>query len=80
MLLEDWEIASHKLKLLDKKLGEGRFSIVKVGLLTSEQEKPEAVAVKTLKGAKKTKISLECLYMIIQFTLNKTKHSELCYI
>ena len=53
VLLEDWEIASNKLKLLDKKLGEGKFGIVRMGLLTSEEGNPEAVAVKTFKGVKK---------------------------
>ena len=52
-ILEDWEIAPSKLKLLDKKLGGGKFGIVRKGLLTSERVSPEAVAVKTLKGAKK---------------------------
>ena len=51
-LLEDWEIAPSKLKLLDKKLGGGKFGIVRKGLLASETDSPEAVAVKTLKGAK----------------------------
>ena len=52
-LLEDWEIAPSKLKLLDKKLRGGKFGIVRKGLLTSETGSPEVVAVKTLKGAKK---------------------------
>ena len=52
-ILEDWEIAPSKLKLLDKKLGGGKFGIVRKGLLTSETGSPEAVAVKTLKCAKK---------------------------
>ena len=51
-ILEDWEIAPSKLKLLDKKLGGGKFGIVRKGLLTTETGSREAVAVKTLKGAK----------------------------
>ena len=51
-LLEGWEISPSKLKLLDKKLGEGKFGIVRKGLLTSEIGSREAVAVKTLKGEK----------------------------
>ena len=50
VLLEDWEIAPDKLKLLDKKLGGGQFGIVKQGLLTTEKGDPEIVAVKMLKS------------------------------
>ena len=51
-MLENWEIAPSNLKVLEKKLGEGLFGIVKQGLLTTENEDPEVVAVKTLKGDK----------------------------
>ena len=49
-VLEDWEIAPDNLKLLDKKLGKGKFGIVRQGLLTPRKGDPEIVAVKTLKG------------------------------
>lgn len=57
MLLEDWEITADHLKLLDKKLGEGQFGIVKRGLLTTENGDPEDVAVKTLKGNREFSLS-----------------------
>ena len=57
-ILKDWEIMPSKLKLLDKKLGGGKFGIVRKGLLTNETGSPEAVAVKALKCAKKTSKSL----------------------
>lgn len=56
-LLEDWEIRSDHLTLLNKKLGEGQFGIVKQGLLTTGKGDPEVVAVKTLKGL--------CKYFIV---------------
>ena len=49
-VLEDWELAPCNLKLLDKKLGEGQFGIVRQGLLKSGKGDSEIVAVKTLKG------------------------------
>ena len=49
-MLKDWEIAPYNLKLLDKKLGEGQFGIVRQGLLTTKNGDSEVVAVKTLKG------------------------------
>ena len=52
--LKDWEIAPDNLKLLDKKLGEGHFGIVRQGLLTTRKDNPEVVAVKTLKGTEPT--------------------------
>jgi hypothetical protein len=50
VLLEDWEIASDNLELLDKKLGGGQFGIVMQGLLTTAKGDSEVVAVKMLKG------------------------------
>ena len=49
-VLENWDIAPHNLKLLGKKLGGGRFGIVKQGLLTTKEGEPQVVAVKTVKG------------------------------
>ena len=51
-MLENWEIAPANLKLLDKKLGEGKFGVVRQGLLTTRGGDSEIVAVKTLKGTK----------------------------
>ena len=50
MLLQNWNIPPDNLKLLDKKLGCGRFGIVKQGLLTTGKGDPEVVAVKTVEG------------------------------
>ena len=50
-VLEDWGITPDNFKILDKKLGEGQFGIVRQGLLTTGKGDPEIVAVKTLKGA-----------------------------
>ena len=72
-LLEDWEIAPSKLKLLDKKLGGGKFGIVRKGLLTIETGSPEAVAVKTLKGAKKLIYSSFLMFFKIMLADNLTK-------
>ena len=52
-MLKEWEIAPCNLKLLDKKLGEGQFGIVRQGLLTTKNGDSEVVAVKTLKGTVK---------------------------
>ena len=49
-VLENWEIAPGDLVLLDTKLGEGQFGIVRQGLLTTGKGDSEVVAVKTLKG------------------------------
>ena len=54
VVLENWEIAPDNLKLLDKKLGEGQFGIVRKGLLTAMNGDSEVVAVKTLKGTEPT--------------------------
>ena len=51
-VLEDWNIAPDNLILLNKKLGEGQFGIVRQGLLTTGECDSEIVAVKTLKGTK----------------------------
>ena len=53
-MLDDWEIAPDNLKLLDKKLGEGQFGIVKQGLLKTGKGDSEVVAVKTLRGTELT--------------------------
>ena len=50
VLLSEWDIAPYNLTMLDKKLGEGRFGIVKQGLLKTEIKDQVTVAVKTLKG------------------------------
>ena len=50
VLLDKWDIAPYNLTILDKKLGEGRFGIVKQGLLKTEGNDHAVVAVKTLKG------------------------------
>ena len=49
-VLENWEIAPGDLVLLDTKLGEGQFGIVRQGLLSTGKGDSEVVAVKTLKG------------------------------
>ena len=49
-LLGNWDIPADNLKLLGKKLGSGRFGIVKQGLLTTEDGDTQIVAVKTVKG------------------------------
>ena len=51
-VLEDWNIAPDNLILLNKKLGEGQFGIVRQELLTTGKCDSEIVAVKTLKGTK----------------------------
>ena len=58
VVLEDWEISPGNLKLLDKKLGEGQFGIVRQGLLTTGKG-DEVVAVKTLKGTESTSFSVD---------------------
>ena len=60
--MEDWDVAPEKLKLLDKKLGEGQFGIVKQGLLTTEKDDPEIVAAKMLKGTELVLILLQSQY------------------
>ena len=62
VVLEHWDVAPEKLKLLDKKLGEGQFGIVKQGLLTTEEDDPEIVAAKTLKGTELVLILLQSQY------------------
>ena len=66
VVLEDWEIAPGKLKLLDKKLGEGQFGIVRQGLLTNRKGDSEVVAVKTLKGTELTSF-LQINFLIHSF-------------
>ena len=56
--MEDWEISPSKLKLLDKKLGDGQFGIVRQAILTGDKGGPEKVAVKTLKGTNLSYINL----------------------
>ena len=63
-VLEDWEIAPDNLKLLDKKLGEGQFGIVRKGLLTTKKGDSEVVAVKTLKGTELTSLFTDELFLI----------------
>ena len=63
-VLEDWEIAQENLKLLDKKLGEGQFGIVRQGLLTTGEGHSEVVAVKTLKGTKLWLTSIYFMYLL----------------
>ena len=67
VVLEDWEIAPENLKLLDKKLGEGQFGIVRQGLLTTKNGDSEVVAVKTLKGTEPTSF-LQINFLIHTFT------------
>ena len=64
VVLEDWEIAPDNLKLLDKKLGEGQFGIVRKGLLTTKKGDSEVVAVKTLKGTELTSLFTDELFLI----------------
>ena len=61
-MLEDWGVTPDNLKLLDKKLGEGQFGIVRQGLLATGEGDSEIVAVKTLKGTRLVSILLYCLY------------------
>ncbi len=50
VVLENWQIPADNLKVLEKRLGEGQFGIVKQGILTTGKGDPEVVAVKMLKG------------------------------
>ncbi|XP_028390734.1 uncharacterized protein LOC114515639 isoform X2 [Dendronephthya gigantea] len=75
VLLESWEIAPDKLKLLDKKLGGGQFGIVKQGLLTIDKGDPEIVAVKALKsGASETDLQDLMTELTILKEVNKIPH------
>ncbi|XP_028419117.1 fibroblast growth factor receptor 4-like [Dendronephthya gigantea] len=75
VLLESWEIAPDKLKLLDKKLGGGQFGIVKQGLLTIDKKDPEIVAVKMLKsGASETNLQELMTELTILKEVNKIPH------
>ena len=64
VVLEDWEIAPNNLKLLDKKLGEGQFGIVKQGLLKTGKGDSEVIAVKTLKGTELTSLFTNKLFKL----------------
>ena len=64
VVLEDWEIAPNNLKLLDKKLGEGQFGIVKQGLLKTGKGDSEVIAVKTLKGTELTSFFTNKLFKL----------------
>ena len=61
-VLEDWGITPDNFKMLDKKLGEGQFGIVRQGLLTTEKGDPEIVAVKTLKGTER--LTICCIILV----------------
>ena len=50
-MLDDWEILPKHLQVLKETLGSGQFGIVKKGFYTPfEEEDPNLVAVKMLKG------------------------------
>lgn len=51
VILQDWEISPNSLMVLDTKLGEGQFGVVKQGIwIHPETGDSEDVAVKMLKG------------------------------